>query len=144
MKKIKIDIDAKHLQILFGMVGISTNEESCMLILDVLEAYEEHGGRLTINHTSNILHKHKKRILDQKRETGISSIRASEWDKLHLCSARLRNILMGEHIKDWDSNKRMYNYPAEVLNINISKKDFMSLRNAGEKSWKEFVEIRGY
>lgn len=56
-----------------------------------------------------------------------------------------------EWIETADITVRLYNclrdYCDEsttVLLRQVSKRQFLSIRNAGEKSWSEFVELRGF
>jgi hypothetical protein len=68
----------------------------------------------------------------------VSKTRLYEWNKLHLCSSRLRSIL-----KNTDEAENIYHH--EILYIeDLTRKDFIKYRNAGQVSWTEFINLRGY
>ena len=60
-----------------------------------------------------------------------------KWDKFHECSARLRSalILAAYYNKEYGDN-----YFIETIDRN----SFRKIRNAGGKTWAEFVRLRGY
>ena len=83
---------------------------------------------------------HRQLMIDKMN----SSINLFDWLKIikkekHI-STRLHNIL-NEYNKHWSRN------PSDRQKIfidDIDKDMFMKFRNAGSKTWKEFVELRGY
>jgi len=58
------------------------------------------------------------------------------WDKLSRCSTRLYHSLMS--LVEDDNNL------SEIFIEDIRKSGFKRIRNAGQKSWTEFTELRGY
>ena len=60
-----------------------------------------------------------------------------KWDKFHECSARLRSALI---LADYYNKEYGYNYFIET----IDRDSFRKIRNAGHKTWAEFVRLRGY
>ena len=66
-------------------------------------------------------------------------------------SVGLGDKLVLEWIETADITVRLYNClrdycdeSSTVLLRHVSKRQFLSFRNAGEKSWNEFVELRGF
>ena len=77
-------------------------------------------------------------------EEVIEKIPASKWDKLDQCSTKLRNILEGKFNYYLDKN---YNriYHGQIQDINsLNMHSFLKIRNAGKKTWEEFVKLRGF
>jgi len=65
---------------------------------------------------------------------------ALRWNKLDNCSVRLMNILTHGQIYE-----NTHFVEKEVQSIEkLSRKEFMKIRNAGKKTWDEFVKLRGY
>ena len=56
----------------------------------------------------------------------------SNWVHYHTCSTRLHRILKNN------------SYGGEFFIEDINKTLFFKFRNAGRKSWIEFIELRGY
>ena len=78
-------------------------------------------------------------------ETLQKNTRAKDWNKIQDCGVRLRNVLLGKHTYKWDKDTGKISYPHEIMNIEkITKKEFLRYRNAGKKTWDEFVELRGF
>ena len=61
-----------------------------------------------------------------------------DWDKLDWCNVRLRNNLFVIN--------RIVNGQFETVEYieDITKRWFMKSKGIGKKSWREFVELRGY
>ena len=89
--------------------------------LDIVEAYHK---QLFIDSVS-----------DNLRDLGNTP--ALKWDKLHECSARLRSALISA---DYYNKEYGGNYFIET----IDRDRFRRIRNAGHKTWEEFVRLRGY
>ena len=60
-----------------------------------------------------------------------------KWDKFNKCSTRLKGVL---RLAEYYNEKYDYNYFIETIDWSQFKK----IRNAGKKSWEEFVRLRGY
>jgi hypothetical protein len=60
-----------------------------------------------------------------------------QWCEFQNCSARLQSALI---TADYYNKEYKYSYFIE----NITWHSFRKIRNAGRKSWIEFVELRGY
>jgi hypothetical protein len=70
----------------------------------------------------------------QNEKSGLTLIQ--NWDKFNKCSIRLRSVLQ----KLIDYNDERYGIYIEKINIEKMK----LIRNCGQKSIDEFVELRGY
>ena len=60
-----------------------------------------------------------------------------KWDQFHECSARLRSALI---LADYYNKEYGDNYFIETIDMY----SFRKIRNAGRKTWAEFVRLRGY
>lgn len=79
----------------------------------------------------DIVEKYHEQILTSKKNVeNFGKTLLGDWDKIGACSTRLRNILQNH------SN----NYYIE----DISYSTFKTFRDAGKKTWSEFVKLRGY
>ena len=89
--------------------------------LDIVEAY------------------HKQLFIDSVSDNlmNLANTPVLRWDKFHKCSTRLRSALKEA---DHYNTKYGWNYFIET----IDRDSFMKIRNAGEKTWAEFVGLRGY
>jgi hypothetical protein len=68
----------------------------------------------------------------------VGKTRLYEWDKIHLCSIRLHNVLKNAY--DYENK-----YGSEIYYIeNLTFEKFKRIRNAGKKCWEDFVKVRGY
>ena len=95
--------------------------EEYIKALDIVEAYHKQIGLNDIDLTKN---ENKTRI--------------SDWDKLDQCSSLLANRII---------NLEKYVH-GQYISIDyledVTKQVFFTARGLGEKSWKEFVALRGY
>ena len=89
--------------------------------LDIVEAYHK---QLFIDSVS-----------DNLRDLGNTHV--LKWDKFHECSARLKSALI---LADYYNREYGHNYFIETIN----RDSFRKIRNAGNKTWAEFVRLRGY
>ena len=64
--------------------------------------------------------------------------KVQDWDKLSLCSTRLCNVLTSKHLNEFNQEYRI-KYIED-----LTKKQFKKIRNAGQFSWTEFENLRGY
>tara|TARA_R110000803_G_scaffold61223_4_gene120997 strand:- start:5336 stop:5614 length:279 start_codon:yes stop_codon:yes gene_type:complete len=90
-------------------------------------------SREEYNKALDIVEAYQKQIFGNGYKTKVN-----EWNKLSGCSARLSNILEGKYL-----TTSQLRYKIEYIE-DITKKTFKKQRNAGLKSWNEFVELRGY
>ena len=89
--------------------------------LDIVEAYHK---QLFIDSVS-----------DSLRDLGNTPV--LKWDKFQECSMRLKSALI---LADSYNAEYGYNYFIET----IDRDSFRRIRNAGNKTWAEFVRLRGY
>lgn len=92
--------------------------------LDVLEAYQKQLFGLK-----------KKKTLKENSKTIIK-----DWVCFYKCSVRLQNVLVRMEV--YDSKEKIFKKIIYIEDIN--KKMFLNLKHAGSKSWREFVNLRGY
>ena len=81
-----------------------------------------------------------KQLLIQRVSSSLGNekTKISDWDKLDWCNVRLRNNLFVIN--------RIVNGKFETIEYieDITKRWFMKSAGIGIKSWREFVELRGY
>ena len=97
--------------------------------------------RKEYNDALDVVEAYQKQIFTTKIEDELEcnkNTKVGDWDKISLCSTRLYNILTGEFLQD--GYKKSW-----IINIeDLTKKQFKKIRNAGEGSWTEFQDLRGY
>ena len=94
------------------------------------------------NKALDIVEAYQKQIFTTKIEDELernSKTKVRDWDKLSSCSTRLYNILTGWIRNNFSGQKFEIEYIED-----ITKKSFKKHIYAGQVSWTEFKELRGY
>jgi hypothetical protein len=73
-------------------------------------------------------------LLKKERIQDAELMRVRDWCRKAQVSVRLYQILLKTWGKDCDTK----------LVSDITKQEFFAIRNAGQKTWEEFTELRGY
>ena len=95
--------------------------------------------RKEYNNALDVVEAYQKQIFTTKIEDELEcnkNTKVEDWDKISLCSTRLYNILTGKY--EYDKK-----YKIKFIN-GLTKKEFKSHKYAGQVSWTEFKELRGY
>jgi len=93
--------------------------------MDILKLYE----CLSSDEKNQLMY-----LLKKERIQDSELMKVRDWCSKVNVSGRLNNVLLWQWGRDCDTK----------LVSDITKQEFLAIRNAGKKTWQEFIELRGY